>query len=65
LTSGRGRKVPKDVALQVMVPPGVKRELNVRAAKEGLTQRTIVLKALRSIGLSVSDDDLHDRRKAR
>jgi hypothetical protein len=48
-----------------MVPPGVKRELNVRAAQEGLTQRTVVLRALRSIGLSISDDDLHDRRKSR
>ena len=66
-TSGRSRKTlpSSDVALQVMVPPAVKLELNIRAAREGATQRTIVLEALKSIGLSVSDEDLHDRRKAR
>lgn len=63
--SSRKTLSSKDVALQVMVPPAVKLELNIRAAREGTTQRTIVLEALKSIGLSVSDDDLRDRRKTR
>lgn len=59
----RGGK--KDVALQVMVPPDVKRAVNMQAAKEDTTQRTIVLKALQALGIPVSDDDLHDRRRDR
>jgi hypothetical protein len=55
----------KDVALQVMVPASVKRAVNVMAAREGTTQRTIVLRALRGAGIPVSEDDLHDRRKDR
>jgi len=55
----------RDVALQVMIPPDVKRELNVRAAKEGMTQRTVVLLALRAFGFEIPDDDLYDRRKSR
>lgn len=65
-TGGRGKASSmKDVALQVMVPASVKRAVNVMAAREGTTQRTIVLRALRGVGIPVSEDDLHDRRKDR
>lgn len=55
----------KDVALQVMVPERIKREVSVLAAQEGTTQRTIILRALKSIGLIVQDGEMCDRRKAR
>jgi hypothetical protein len=48
-----------------MIPPDVKHDLNVRAAKEGTTQRTLVLLALRTFGFEIPDDDLCDRRKSR
>ena len=63
LTSPKSRG--EDVSLQVMVPTSIKRQVSVRAAKEGLTQRTIILMALRAIGFSIEDRDLHDKRKVR
>lgn len=51
--------------MQVMVPARIKREVTLRAAKEGSTQRTIILRALRAIGFKVDDADLFDKRKAR
>jgi hypothetical protein len=55
----------KDVSLQVMVPASIKRQVSVRAAQEGSTQRTIVLTALRALGFAIADKDLQDKRKAR
>lgn len=55
----------KDVSLQVMVPAHVKREVSLRAAQEGTTQRTIILRALKAVGIMVKDDELCDRRKVR
>jgi len=54
-----------DISLQVMVPAHIKREVSVRAAKEGTTQRTIILTALRAIGFAVDEEDRCDKRKAR
>jgi len=58
-------KNSKDVSLQVMVPARVKKEVSMRAAQEGTTQRTIILRALKAIGVVVKDDELCDRRKVR
>lgn len=55
----------RDIALQVMVPARIKRQVSVRAAEEGTTQRTIVLTALRAIGIAVNEEDLCDKRRAR
>lgn len=55
----------KDVSLQVMVPAHVKRDVSLRAAQEGTTQRTIILRALKTIGVTVKDDELCDKRKVR
>jgi hypothetical protein len=48
-----------------MVPARIKRQVSVRAAEEGTTQRTIVLTALRAIGIAVNEEDLCDKRRAR
>ncbi|NJZ81595.1 hypothetical protein GO283_01613 [Ralstonia solanacearum] len=55
----------KEASLQVMVPARIKREVSVRAAQEGTTQRTIILRALKAIGFVVNDDELCDKRKIR
>lgn len=55
----------KDVSLQVMVPARLKRAVALKAASDGTTQRTIILTALRAIGLAVHDDELCDKRKVR
>lgn len=55
----------RDASLQVIVPARIKREVSLRAAQEGTTQRTIILHALKAIGIMVKDDELRDRRKVR
>lgn len=52
-----------DASLQVMIPERLKREIRVRAAREGTTVRNIVLTSLRQAGFEVSDEILCDRRK--
>ena len=41
------------------------REVSLRAAQEGATQRTVILRALKAIGFVVKDDELCDKRKQR
>lgn len=53
------------VPLQFMVPARIKCEVSLRAAQEGATQRAIILRALKAIGVMVKDDELCDRRKLR
>lgn len=55
----------KDVSLQVMVPSRIKHEVALKAAQDGTTQRTIILTALRAIGIAITDEELCDRRKTR
>ncbi len=64
-TGAKESPAARDVSLQVMVRARIKRPVSVRAAKEGSTQRTIILTALQEIGFQVADDDLRDKRKAR
>ena len=64
-TRSPGASEEKDVALQVMVPERIKRQVSVRAAQDGTTHRTIILTALRAIGLVVDERDLCDKRKVR
>ena len=54
-----------DVSLQVMVPSEVKDQLRHMAARENRTHRSIVLEALKRIGIKVPDGEIHDRRKTR
>lgn len=54
-----------DVSLQVMVPARIKREVSLQAAQNGTTLRTVILTALKSVGFTVRDDELCDKRKTR
>ncbi len=49
--------------LQAMVPASVERAVKIRAAEEGTTVRTLILKGLRAIGVDVSEEELRDRRR--
>tara|TARA_R110002049_G_scaffold20717_6_gene75930 strand:+ start:11435 stop:11617 length:183 start_codon:yes stop_codon:yes gene_type:complete len=51
--------------LQITIPSSVKKQLSIRAAHEGGTIRSVVLKALRDSGLKVKDAELVDRRRIR
>ncbi len=53
----------RDVSLGADVPESVKRAVSIMAATEGVTNRTIILRALQSIGIAVPNDELRDRRK--
>ena len=52
-----------DVPLQIEIPDTVRRLVRIRAAADGDTIRTCVLKALRAYGIEVDEDNLTDRRQ--
>lgn len=53
----------EDVPLQVEIPIRVRRSVRIRAAADGDTMRTCVLKALRAYGIDIDEDELTDRRR--
>lgn len=55
----------KDVPLQVMVPPKVRRQLALLCAERGESMRTVVLRGLRSLGVEIDEAELVDRRGRR
>lgn len=65
IASNRRLRDDGAVPLQVMVPARIKREVSLRVAQEGATQRTIILRAQRVIGVMVQDGELCDRRESR
>lgn len=50
-------------SIQAYVPASLVRQLNIKAAQEDTTVRTIILKGLKALGMDVPDDELRDRRK--
>lgn len=50
--------------LQIKVSPVLKKEIRRSALECDETVRTFILKALQTRGVSVSDEELQDRRKA-
>jgi hypothetical protein len=52
----------KEVAIQVMVPPHVRKQVALMSAENGESIRTVVLRGLKAIGVDVPDDQLVDRR---
>jgi hypothetical protein len=53
----------RDVSLGIEVPESVKRAVAIKAATEGITNRTLLLRALQAAGIDVPEDELRDRRK--
>ena len=49
--------------IQAYVPASLAKALNVRAAEEGVTVRTLILQGLKSMGLPVPEAELRDKRK--
>src|SRR4051812_26370243 len=54
-----------EVPLQVLVPKHIRKQLAVKAAEEGQSLRALVLTAIRSLGISVSDEEIRDKRGRR
>ena len=55
----------REVPIQVMVPETVRRQVALMSAERGENIRTIVLRALRAIGINVPESELGDRRGRR
>ena len=49
--------------LHATVPACVERALKIKAAEEGTTIRTLVLRGLQAIGVEVPPEEIGDRRK--
>jgi hypothetical protein len=65
LRLGPARLTParRERAFTVEVPPELRRAVRLRAAEDGITERVLVLRALRAYGLPVAEGDLVDRRQ--
>jgi hypothetical protein len=57
-------KIAPECPIQFKVTAELKKEIHRSALEQDETVRTFILKALKGRGISVSDDDLVDRRKA-
>jgi hypothetical protein len=51
-----------EVPLQVLIPASIRRQLAVKAAEEGQSLRALVLRAIRSLGVTVTDADIRGKR---
>src|SRR4051812_26531386 len=65
----RRRPVPvrnaKEVPLQVLVPEHIREQLGVMAARERTSLRALILRAVRSLNIEVSDEEIKDKRGRR
>lgn len=52
-----------EVPLQVTVPRRIRQQLMVMAAEQDCSVRALVLKAVRSLGVEVAEDELRDKRR--
>lgn len=57
-------KPSQEETVQIKVSPQLKKEIRRSALECDETVRTFILKALKSRGVAVADDELVDRRKA-
>ncbi len=62
IQAAKAQPQSRQVPIQVMVPEDVRRQVAVLGAERSESIRTIVLRALRGIGISIEDSELIDRR---
>jgi hypothetical protein len=63
------RKIPRpspavepEVPLQVLIPASIRKQLALKAAEEGKSLRALVLAAIRSLGITVTDAEIKGKR---
>jgi hypothetical protein len=61
VSPAKGREVP----LQVLVPEHIRKQLGAMANDEHTSLRALVLRAVRSLGIEVSDEEIKDKRGRR
>ena len=54
-----------EVPLQVLIPQHVREQLGIMAAKERASLRTLILRAVRSLGIEVTNEEIKGRRSRR
>jgi hypothetical protein len=57
--------IDPEVPLQVLIPAHLRRELAIMAAEQGVSLRTLVLRAIRGLGLTVSEAEIKGKRGRR
>ena len=58
----KSAEADREVAIQVMVPRAVHKQVALMSVQQGESMRTVVLRGLKSVGVDVPDDQLVDRR---
>lgn len=54
-----------EVPLQVLIPEHIRKQLAVKAAEEGRSLRALMLNAIRSLGIQVTDEEIRGKRGRR
>jgi hypothetical protein len=57
--------VEPEVPLQVLIPASIRKQLALKAAEEGKSLRALVLAAIRSLGITVTDAEIKGKRGRR
>ena len=57
--------VEAEVPLQVLIPKHIRTQLGVLAANESKSLRAVVLTAIRSLGIPVTEEEIRDKRGRR
>jgi hypothetical protein len=55
-------RVEPEVPLQVLIPANIRKQLALLAAEEGESLRALTLRAIRSLGITVTDADIKGKR---
>jgi hypothetical protein len=64
--TARPAAIPEpEVPLQVLIPANIRKQLAIKAAEEGESLRALVLRAIRSLGIAVTDVDIKGKRGRR
>jgi hypothetical protein len=57
--------IEPEVPLQVLIPAGIRKQLALKAAEEGQSLRALVLRSIRSLGITVTEADIRGKRGRR
>jgi hypothetical protein len=57
--------IEPEVPLQVLIPAGIRKQLAFKAAEEGQSLRALVLRAIRSLGITVTEAEIKGKRGRR
>ena len=63
--ASRSEATEPEVPLQVLIPRRIRTQLGVKAAEEGRSLRELMLRAIRGLGIDVSDEDIRGKRGRR